>query len=291
MSNDFIVFSDPHFRDDQPRCRTDNFWDTQIEKMKWLKNISYKYNDPIIICCGDYFDHWKPSPQLLSACIKYMPFCFVIPGQHDLPNHNINLIKKSGLYTLELAKKVYILNKPNTDSFITLYPFPWGEKLVPLKKSKTAHNVAIVHKLIEHSKSDETINSIYKKLKGYDVIFSGDNHQSFEDCSLYPKQMLVNLGSFSRQKADQINHTPSICLYHAQDKKIERIFVPINKNVISRDHLDKVTNKDNRLDNYIEKMKKDTKISLDYRKNTENYFNNNRTTKAVKHMVWESIDG
>ena len=55
---DAIITSDWHLRETTPRCRTDNFWETQWEKIKFIKRIQkeieYDSGYPIpILHAGD----------------------------------------------------------------------------------------------------------------------------------------------------------------------------------------------------------------------------------------------
>jgi len=108
---DRILTSDLHLREDAPICRTDDFWKAQWIKVNFIKKLQEKYQCPVL-CAGDVFHHWKPSPYLISEAIKYLPNDFkAIYGQHDLPQHNIQLHHKSGLDTLKTASKLEILPK------------------------------------------------------------------------------------------------------------------------------------------------------------------------------------
>jgi len=93
-----------------PICRTDNFIDTLISKMKFISELQKKHNCQVFHA-GDLFHHWKPSPELLSIAIEHLPkqFCTVY-GNHDLPQHNLELAKKSGIYLLNKAGILHLLD-------------------------------------------------------------------------------------------------------------------------------------------------------------------------------------
>ena len=98
-----ILTSDWNLREDQPICRTDDFWKAQWNKVIEISKLQEKYNCPVLHA-GDLFHHWKPSPWLLSFAIAELPKQFyTVFGQHDLPQHNLELSNKSGINTLVQA--------------------------------------------------------------------------------------------------------------------------------------------------------------------------------------------
>ncbi len=275
-----ILCADLHIREDQPKCRLDDFWETQIKKMKWLKELQEKYDCPVL-CSGDYFHHWKPSPRLLSACIEYMPFVFTIPGNHDLPNHSLDLIEKSGLWTMKKSKKVEILRVELGKAF-------------PYLQNFSKRDIAILHKLINHPKSDHSALSVMGKLEGFDLVLSGDNHQCFDEFIVEngrAKQILVNPGSFSRQTTEQIHFEPNVVLWYAGTNEITYVPIPIEQNVVSREHLERLEERDGRMDAFVSNLKSDYDLELSFEANLKNYFSKNRTRKNVEEMVWESMEG
>ena len=106
-----ILTADWHLRDTQPVCRTDNFWEAQWKKVQYVLNLQNEHKCPIIHA-GDFFHTWKTSPYLLSKTMEHMdskyPFLTVY-GNHDLPQHNLELAHKSGLHTLCMAGKLITL--------------------------------------------------------------------------------------------------------------------------------------------------------------------------------------
>jgi len=110
---DAILTADWHLREDTPTCRTDDFWEAQWNKVDQICQLQVKYNDCPILHAGDLFDHWKPSPFLLSTALLYLPEIgrefWTIYGNHDLPNHSIELAKKTGMMTLVNALAIEIL--------------------------------------------------------------------------------------------------------------------------------------------------------------------------------------
>ena len=280
-----------HLRESQPTCRTDDFWEAQWRKVKFIKELQDEYSGCPILNSGDLFHHWKPSPRLISYCIDYLPFMYIIPGNHDLPNHNLGLLEKSGLWTLEKAGKIKILQTELGKAWC-LGENEWSE--VDGDTDFKGKSITIIHKLINHPQSSTTAKQLMNQLKGYDLILTGDNHQSFFVGYQYEKDkdtLLINPGSLTRQTADQDKHVPTVFLWYAETNEFDTVPIPIEKDVISRDHLVKAEERDERMEAFVDRLDDDYEIELSFKKNLKSYFNSNRTHRAVKEMVWESAEG
>ena len=103
---DAILSADWHLRDTVPRCRTDDYWKAQEDKVKQIYAMGYEFGCPVFHA-GDLFDHWKNSPYLINWCLNNLPEHFyTCIGNHDVPQHNIDNLEKCGLGVLETAKKI-----------------------------------------------------------------------------------------------------------------------------------------------------------------------------------------
>lgn len=295
---DAILFSDVHLRDASPICRLDNFMETQTRKLKWLSNLQEKYNVPIL-CGGDLFNYHKPSPWLLAYALRNLPSGIVcIPGQHDLPAHSLENIERSGIQVLSDAGKIRMLlaDSDYDDKAIAYYGFPWG---TPLTGAETGvgelRNVALLHYGVYESKphypgaenSGGTAKSVIKKMPGFDLIVSGDNHLTFT-CE-HNDQLLVNPGSFMRTTAAQADHKPCVFLWHSKDNTVTQVFVPIEQDVISRDHIDRVEERDERLESFISKLNHDTELTISFRENMRNHLANNKVSKSISDIIWSTL--
>ena len=264
-----ILTADWHLRENQPICRSDDFWKIQWEKVRFIRELQYEY-DCTILHSGDLFHHWKPSPRLLSKCIEELPYMFVIPGNHDLPNHNLNLLEKSGLFTLEKAEIIKICSVELEKPFLF------------------QKDIAIMHKLINHSQSDNSAKSILRKYKKFKLILTGDNHETF-DASIN-NRLLINPGSLTRQTANQKNHKPCIYIIDIETMGFEIIEIPIENNVFNLEHLNQQNERDERIENFVKHLNSDYDLELSFESNLKAYFQKNRTRKAIKSFVWKFFD-
>lgn len=281
---DAILCADLHFRDSQPICRTDDYFVAQRKKIEFLKELCIEINNPdlLVLCAGDVFHKARSSKQLETFLLENILFrIHTIPGNHDLPEHNLNNLDDSSLGIMQAAGKN-----------ITVYETPLEKMyIVEIKNRK----IGLIHKLTHNETpvtAGETIISYSAKklLKDFpelDIIVTGDNHQSFT--VKYKNRLLINPGSLMRMTADQIDHQPCVYLYYADDNTVDRVYIPIEKNVISRVHIEKDEQYNKRLESYISAMNEQYEVSLSFTKNIEAYFKANEVREPVKEIIWGFI--
>jgi DNA repair exonuclease SbcCD nuclease subunit len=283
-----ILTSDWHLRETTPTCRTDDFWKAQWDKVDWIAELQRQYDCPVLHA-GDLFDHWKPSPYLLSMAIEHLPdmFC-TIYGQHDLPQHSFDLHPKSGIHTLEKAGKIDVL-----------LAFHWG--MVPDKnevfpgieiKGKYIavwHNFTYIGKEPWPGCTATQSHVLLEKYKQFDLIVTGDNHQSFHVRGT-SGNLLVNPGNLTRQKADQKDFRPRVFLWYAEDNSVEAIEIPASYDVVTREHIDKVQERDERIDAFISRLDTEWEMELNFEENMKRFFSTNRMRREIKEIILKSME-
>jgi DNA repair exonuclease SbcCD nuclease subunit len=301
---DAILISDLHLTDKTPVSRMDDYIEAQKRKLEFLKKLSKENNNCLILCAGDVFDYWKATPWLCSFAYKYLPEPFIcIPGQHDLPGHSLDEYPKSALGLMDSVGKVCVINdwrKPIIGNNLFIVGVPYGkldefdpkEITFPKRKRKILllHTLIWLDKRPTWSKGDYTANEILGRYAEYfDLILTGDNHQRF--ISLKNKTtILINPGSVMRITADQANFQPRCFLYYAEDNTVKDIDFPIQKNVVTREHIEEKAQKDERIQAYIERMNKDFEMGLSFRRNLEIFFEENNVPKKVREIIWKAME-
>jgi predicted phosphodiesterase len=281
-----------HLREDKPVCRTDNFIDEQTLDLGFLCGLQNKYKCPVV-CAGDLFDFWKPSPWLLSYAIDYLPQQFyTIYGQHDLPQHNWDLREKSGIYTLEKAGKVQVLpgvhygrtpDQLMEDAFCT-------QSIIHFKTDQTVlvwHHMTYITPPFPGATEGQA-TGILKKYPRYNLIVTGDNHQAFT--AEHEGRLLVNPGSFTRQSAIQIDFKPRVYLWFAKTNTVIPVYLPIKEDAISREHIEVVEERDARIDAFISKLDGEWDVSLSFEQNLEIFFQANKIEENVRQIIYKSIE-
>ena len=287
-----LLCGDIHLREDVPVCRTDNYEERQWLKLDFISDLQNQYDIPVW-CSGDLYHHWKPSPYLLAKTIKHLPkkFCTVL-GNHDLPQHALQLLDKCGVNVLAQAGILAILNG-----------FHFGQELDVAKPTlhlQAAHGlfwerkIFVWHIMNYQGKkpwpdcTDPTASSLIKKYPWADLLLTGDNHKTFVE--EYEGRLLVNPGSMMRMTADQVDHKPCVFLWYAESNTVQQVFLPIEEGVISRAHLDVKEERNERIDAFISKLSGDYKTELSFEANLSQFFQTNKIKSSVKNIIYKSIE-
>ena len=285
-----IITADIGLQEGQPVCRLDSYWEAQARKIKWLADLQRKYGCPILDG-GDLFEHWKSSPFLLQWAIQNLPDGIItVAGNHDLPAHNLELYNKSSLAVLEAAGKIRVIKEGYCEEFqdFNVTGFPWGSTARDL-----TGQIALVHAMTYIGRSfpgckDPHALSMLKQMKGFDLIIVGHNHASFQID--YKGRKLISPGSLTRTTADQADYKPCVFLWDAKTNELEAVPVHIEEGVISREHIDVVDRKDERLDAFVSRLSGEMEIGLSFGDNLEQYFSTHRVRQGVKDVVWEAAE-
>lgn len=280
---DAILTSDWHLREDTPICRIDDFEQAQWNKVKFVSQLQKQYNCPVLHA-GDLFHHWKPSPFLLTKAIEYLPAKFyTVLGQHDIPQHNLELKYKSGVYTLYKAGRLTILDhchfgeEPSEDDSVFC---------IANRKILVWHHLTYTTKPFPDAKYGMS-TGLLMRYKKFDLIVTGDNHIPFVD--KYEGRVLVNPGSLTRQTASQMGHKPRVYLWYAETNSVEPVFLPIEEDVMSKEYLEKRLQRDERIMAFISRLDTNWDIELSFEDNLESFFNTNDINPKVKSIIYKIL--
>jgi DNA repair exonuclease SbcCD nuclease subunit len=229
-----ILCSDLHFSAVVPSARSaePDWFAAQKRYLDQLKDLQQRYARTIVVA-GDLFHKWHPpivTHELVNFLLRELPDeMYVLPGQHDLPDHRWNDRTRSPYFTLVMAGKVVEIlpEMPHYvpgDTALFLYGFPWGFPITPMKESQkcgkgnragddfNAVHLAVVHSYIwkaGHSYPDapaeQHAEHYMPKLAGYDAAVFGDNHQGF-----MIGRNIINTGTFMRRRSDERDYKPMV---------------------------------------------------------------------------------
>ena len=275
---DFIFTSDWHLREDVPICRTDVFEESQWRKVRQIKDLQKRLQCPVIHA-GDLFHHWKPSPYLLAATMKELPDEFwTVYGQHDLPQHNWNLRHKSGIYVLQAAGSLKVLEGGS-----------WNQKVSRIPNTK----IGVTHRFVWDGEKipwpgceETTALELLKKNKKYDLIISGDHHRPF--IYTYKGRQLVNCGCLTRQDASYAEHLPRIWL--CSGKNITPYYLDINKDAVSKIHLQRKAEKEQRIEAFVSRLDDEWETSISFKDNLNKFLKKNKVKKSVLQLIYNTLE-
>ena len=145
----------------------------------------------------------------------------------------------------------------------------------------------------------EKAPAILRKYPQFDLIVTGDNHQSFalseanqiSHPSMKPVivsgRFLVNPGSVMRMSAAQVDHKPTI--YKWENGVVTPIPIPIEPDVLDLSELEAARDKDGRIQAFVERLSTEWEAGLSFEKNIENYFKANETPQEVQELIWKCL--
>lgn len=284
-----ILCSDFHLREDIPVCRTDDFWTAQWEKVDFIHMLAKAEGCPVIHA-GDLFHHWKPSPYLLSTTIDLLPPNFwTVYGQHDLPQHNLELVEKCGINVLKTAGKLKVL-----------HGLHWGQEPEKPFRPENIHSMNCngMEVLVWHHMTYITppfpgaeggqAQGLLKKYPEYSLIVTGDNHQSFY--TKFKGRLLVNPGSMMRQTADQADQEPCVYLWYAETNTVEKVILPHKKGVVSREHIDRQKAHNNRIDAFISRLNNEWASTISFEDNLDRLIKANNIRQSVIQIIYNAVE-
>lgn len=277
-----IITSDWHLRDTIPPCRTDDFIETQWQKVAFISKLQQKHDCPVIHA-GDLFDNWKPSPHLLTKTIENIPKNFyTIYGNHDLPQHSLDMADKCGVRTVEAAGALTILSKTH-----------WGDSpdcslLIRDRKILVWHVLAYQGIPPYPGAPNTAARRLIRQFPDYDLIITGHNHKSFIET--YNGRVLLNPGCITRQESDESSYIPKVWLYCAETNTVEAVHIPHSPGVVIKP-INTVRKEEcrQRIDAFISKLDTDLDISLDFGKNLEQFFLINKVGAGIKDIIYKTI--
>lgn len=296
----FVLTSDLHIRRSTPKCRTDNFLLTQEKKIRFICDLATSYNCPWLVA-GDIFD--KPRPGefikqwLISILSEYSIEIICIPGQHDLPNHQLQLLPDSALSVLAASGILNLITIPNKPIHIcntVIYGCPFGtspkdiiiEETEETEETKILmwHHMVINNPLWLGQEADKA-TKIQKLYPEYDLILTGDNHTSFAINA--NGKWIVNPGSMLRMESDEIDREPCVFLY--DNGKVEKINIPIEKDVFNETVIVENKRKSGRFDSLVEKLQIGFTSGRSFDEKMIYYLENNDIKQSVKDLILEAL--
>ena len=299
-----MIFSaDIHARYLRPKARKDNYLETQDKKLRFLCQLAQK--SPPWLISGDLFNNAHPGDWILGYIIslfkEYNVCPAVIPGQHDMPDHSLEIMKKdSGLNVLKAAGVISLLPTEEKDGGFLwdddlIYGCPYGQQPPTIEeegwnKILLWHNMVIKDDPLWNKQIASTGERILRKYPMFDIICTGDNHNTFV-CE-NKGRFLVNPGSMMRMKTNQKDHKP--CVFRWDKGNLEQIFLPIEEDVFDDSHITEKEEKENRLDGFITKLNEirpelNENSSVSFKGNLKNFFQVNPETRGVEEITWRCV--
>lgn len=192
-----LCISDVHWCHAPPGLRKDeqDWYQAQDKQLEDLAALWERLEYPRILVAGDLFDKWNPPLQLVNFISKRIHHHFgeqtliAIPGQHDLPNHSLGSVCRSGYGMLHETRAIIDLTTIGGMGYkyaghdVWVQAFPWGmDPGACLAGGGFDIKIAMAHRYA-YDKPSQAYTGASKEgqhtlhgFEGFDVVHYGDNH-------------------------------------------------------------------------------------------------------------------
>lgn len=253
----FLWGTDPHFKDNAPVSRTDDWTESLLEKFRQMAKLAKIHECEAVLLGGDIFD--IPTPSMTShalvqkLCQEFRKFpcpIFSNVGNHDVKYQQLRFLNQSALGTLfssnvfqrcyddyegtfidlEEQFTVRVVGIPYHGSKYDLKRFSSIKKLGNEKIICLAHLLASPQGGKMFEGEDILPYSIFPELcPDISCLAFGHWHKNQGIVQLDSKQWIVNVGSLSRGSLseDNIDRIPSVALIQVRSDGITCKEIPL----------------------------------------------------------------
>jgi DNA repair exonuclease SbcCD nuclease subunit len=293
----FLSCPDIHLTEKRPQNRTDDYEATVLRKFRFILDTADENNCDVILQPGDLFDNPKPSYAFYSQIVSHLKgfdfSIFTIFGQHDLKYRNP---EDTALWTLNISIDDLIVLSQKHDSEpiifsgkIGIQGCGWEEERPEPFPGK--FNILLIHKMIVDDKlwADqehfEYANGFLRDHK-FDLIVSGDNHQSFTKIARGGKT-LINCGSMMRSTIAQIDHQPRVIIYDTETRAFENVFIPIEpaEDVFKMNKVETEKERNTNLEAFVSGLSEHKDMGLNFGDNLQAYVIENKLGNEIYELL------
>jgi DNA repair exonuclease SbcCD nuclease subunit len=293
-----LITGDWHFPKKKPTCRIDDYLVTWKRKVEYMMGFIQEYEVDVLLQPGDLtntpFLDYSEFLDLYDFLLNHISPIYTIYGQHDLRYRNkgntpLDALEAMGLINIGTNKGVAgFVNMEN----VFLYSCSYEEK-IPVIETE-GFNILLIHKMIIPKvqadwQKDYSIGTDFLSKNGFDLIISGDNHQSFmeQDGNRY----LFNCGSLMRSRTDQIDHEPCFYIFDTEDCSYEKFLIPVDPWQQCFDLSAKVEKMENNeeMKAYVAGLAKHKNMGMNCKDAFSNFFKKNKTDQSIIDIINNSM--
>lgn len=294
-----IITADWHIRATRPRCRIDEDWiETQRQALSQIVKISKEKKAPVIVV-GDLFHSNSDVSFECIQMVQDMAFelgsLYVLAGNHDLPYHSSENLEKSAIGVLLNSSHIFQIKdffeswKWNTDEKINYSASNFDQQDNKFAKIVFKHTLVFPDaKSIPPNCDGTTAKELLEEFPNAEWIFCGDYHHNFH----YQKngRHVVNSGCLLRQASDFKDYQCGVYFCDTDKNIVE--FIPIidSEQLIDDSYILQENEREERIDNFVQKLKDTESVSLDFLANVENALQNNNLDSELKKVVEELLE-
>lgn len=287
----FICSADWHIRATRPRCRIDEDWiQTQRQALAQIVKISKEKKAPVMVV-GDLFhsnsDVSFECIQMVQQMADELGELYILAGNHDLPYHSSENIEKSAIGVLLNSSRIFNIKTFTDSEKISASNFDEDDDL----NAEIVFKHTLVFpdaKSIPPNCDGTTAKELLEEFPNAEWIFTGDYHHNFH----YEKngRHVVNSGCLLRQASDFKDYQCGVYFVDTDKNIVE--FIPIidSEQLIDDSYILQENEREERIDNFVQKLKDTESVSLDFLANVENALQNNNLDSELKKVVEELLE-
>lgn len=285
-----IVTADWHLRATKPRCRADEDWiETQRKALEQVVKIAQGKQCSVFVV-GDVFHSNSDTSfecikmvQDFAQCLFGFGKMYLLCGNHDLPYHSSDNISRSAIGLLLNSNNIQLIkNLPNVSA-------PNFDEPVENKKFVFRHILTFPDaKSIPPNVDAMTAKELLEETPNAEWIFTGDYHKYFH----YEKngRHVVNSGCLLRQVADMKDYQCGVYYVDTDNDIVD--FIPIidSEQLIDDSYILQENEREERIDNFVQKLKDTESVSLDFLANVESALQSNKLESDLKEVIEELLE-
>lgn len=207
------------------RERQDNYLNAVIAKLEYVA----ENNDKVIIL-GDLFDRPTNSDYLFYRVYSLMKrhegkFISIL-GNHDIINHNYNMLNKTTIGSLAKTGVLQVetsnFTLDNTEFVVSLC----NREMCNIVKDETNEKILLGHNYVEMDEAESFTKDEIRDLN-YNLIILGHDHKPYED-EFLGNSILIRMGSFTRKDTQEYNKDRKIqyIVWDTRERKYEYKVLP-----------------------------------------------------------------
>lgn len=286
-----IVSADWHLRSQLPRCRKDENWiETQKKMINQVVEYCKKYKSDLFIVGDIFHSHSETTVEVIQLVQnmakelkKHSLKVYILAGNHDLLYHSSENINKSAIGILLKTENIFPISS-------------YSDEISAGNFDEETENKKIIFKHIlvfpDTKSLPPNVDAITAKelLFQYDKaewIFTGDMHKNFH----YEKngRHVVNPGCLIREVSDMKDYQNGIYFVDTEKEIVEWLEIKDNESFIDDSYILKEKEKEERIENFANKLQETKEVSLDFIANVESAMKQNKFSKELNETIEELL--
>ena len=208
-----IFVGDTHLKGSTPISRKDNYSETILNKIQFIRDYANSIDCTTVIFLGDIFDTVNTSLQYFSHCLTLFKQImdsgielYTIVGNHDLRYDSMETLPITPLGILIKSEAIRLLDSLTVDDvFIKGIHYPES----PQPNTQTElYSILLLHRFYESGFNEIPVTKEEVLELNYDTYIFGHDHRPYQTIDIETPTNTIKIirpGSLARNTSDQFN--------------------------------------------------------------------------------------